>query len=447
MLQHGWQLQQRGQIAQAEHVYRQVIAQVPHSAEAHVYLGIALFDQRRFVESEASYRAGLQLQSRFPIAWNNLGNALRMQNRVDEADACFARSSEQQPGYLSPLKNRGTLWIWAGEIDRGLDYYQQALQLAPEDAELHRNLGVIYLLQGRFAEGWSEYRWRWNMPGLVRPPCPAPLWQGEPLQDKTIVLYPEQGLGDAIHFVRMAEVLQQRGARVWLRCDAKLIPLLCSARGIDQIYPTELSIDAVDYQASLVEVADRLQIDGDTIPADVPYLSVSDSLVSYWQRWLDSQIASPGRRVGICWQGNPHHHADHYRSVALQEFAPLAAVAGVHLVSLQRGFGSQQIAQATFADKLLKLPEDLDQSSGAFLDTAAVMRNLDLVITTDTSTAHLAGALGVPAWVMLGKLPDWRWLLEASTTPWYPSLRLFRQQALGDWQAVVEEMAAELAAG
>lgn len=446
-LQHGWQLQQRGQIAQAEHIYRQVIAQAPHSAEAHVYLGIALFDQRRFVESEAAYRAGLQLQSRFPIAWNNLGNALRMQDRVDEADACFARSIEQQPGYLSPLKNRGTLWIWAGEIDRGLEYYQQALQVAPEEPELHRNLGVIYLLQGRFAEGWPQYRWRWKMPGLVRPPCPAPLWQGEPLQGKTIRLYPEQGLGDAIHFVRMAEVLQQRGARVQFSCDAQLIPLFSSARGIEQIDPTELVTGAVDYQASLIEVADQLQIDGDNIPADVPYVSVSDSLESYWQRWLDSQIGSSGRRVGICWQGNPNHHADHYRSVALQEFAPLAEVQGVQLISVQRGYGSQQIANVTFADKLFTLPDDLDQSAGAFLDTAAVMRNLDLVITTDTSTAHLAGALGVPTWVILGKLPDWRWLLEGSTTPWYPSLRLFRQQDLGDWQGVFGEMAARLAAG
>ncbi|QEG38055.1 tetratricopeptide repeat protein [Roseimaritima ulvae] len=446
-LQQGWQLQQRGQIAQAEHVYRQVIAQVPRSAEAHVYLGIALFDQQRFVESEAAYRTGLELQGRFPIAWNNLGNALRMQNRVDEADACFARSIEQQPGYLSPLKNRGTLWIWAGHIDRGLDYYQQALQVAPEDPELHRNLGVIYLLQGRFAEGWPQYRWRWNMPGLVRPPCSAPLWQGEPLQDKTILLYPEQGLGDAIHFVRMAEVVQQHGARVLLSCDANLIPLLQSARGIDQIFPTQMTVGPVDYQASLIEVADHLQIDGQNIPAAVPYLTVSDSLQSYWQRWLSSQVGGSGRRVGICWQGNPNHHADHYRSVALREFAPLFDVEGVQWISLQHGFGSQQIAEVPFADKLLRLPEDLDRSAGAFLDTAAVMQNLDLVITTDTSTAHLAGALGVPTWVLLGKLPDWRWSLEGSTTHWYPSLRLFRQQVVGNWQGVVREMAGALAEG
>ncbi len=330
-LQHGWQLQQQGHVAQAEGIYRQILAQVPGSAEAHVYLGIALFDQRRFAESEAAYRTGLQLQPRFPIAWNNLGNALRMQNRIEQADDCFAKAIEQQPGYLSPLKNRGTLWIWAGEIQRGLQWYEQALQVAPEDPELHRNLGVIYLLQGRFAEGWAEYRWRWRMPGLTRPPCPAPLWQGEPLAGKTILLYPEQGLGDAIHFIRMAEVLRQQGARTTLYCDAKLIPLLSSARGLDQVVPEGVSPGAVDYQASLIEVADRLEIGHDNVPADVPYLAVSDSLENYWRNWLAQY---PGRRVGICWQGNPGHHADVYRSVPLQQFAPLAEIEGLRLISL-----------------------------------------------------------------------------------------------------------------
>jgi len=440
-LQHGWQLQQQGSVGQAESIYRQVIAQAPRSAEAHVYLGLALFDQRRFAESEASYRAGLAIQQHFPIAWNNLGNTLRMQNKVEAADECFARAIEQQPDYLSPFKNRGTLWIWAGEIQRGLRWYEQALQIAPDEAELHRNLGVIYLLQGRFEEGWAEYRYRWKLPGLVRPTVPALLWQGEALAGKTILLYPEQGLGDLIHFVRMAEVLQQQGAHTILTCEPKMVPLLASARGIDQLCPASLPADAVDYHASLIEVADHLQIGRTNVPANVPYLSVPETHFHQWRAWMSPYR---GYRVGICWQGNPQHHADVYRSLPLEQFADVAGIPGVSLFSLQHGFGSEQVDQVSFGSQIVRLPADFDRSSGAFVDTAAVIQSLDLVITSDTSTAHLAGALGVPTWLLLGKVPDWRWLLNDTSTAWYPTMRLFRQASIGDWQAVMREVAAKL---
>ena len=447
VLDHAWKLHQSGNVKAADAIYRQVIAQVPGSAAAHVYLGIAQFDQRQFADSVASYRRALSIERQFPIAWNNLGNSLRMLGETEEADRCLAISSEQKPDYLSPLKNRGTLWIWAGEVERGLHWYHEALKLAPQDPELHRNLGVIYLLQKRYSEGWPEYRWRWNFAEAGRPNYPFPVWQGEPVQGKTFLLYAEQGLGDAIQFIRVAATLRSAGARTIVVCAPHLVPLFSSAPGIDCLVPEGVPLmERIDFQASFLDVVDRWFGMTNELATGIGggdpgrgYLSVSPSLVDYWKNAL-----GPTRtklRIGICWQGNPQHHADVYRSIPLAEFKEPIADPEVSWFSLQHGFGSEQLTQVPFANRIATLPSDIDKSGGAFLDTAAIMQNLDLVITTDTSTAHLAGALGVPVWVILGKVPDWRWLQQGDTTPWYPSMRLFRQSHLGKWAPTMKLIA------
>lgn len=476
VLQQAWAVHQAGNVAAAEAVYRQVLSQHPRHAATLVYLGLAHFDQRRFAEAAQAYREAIAIQPEFPIAWNNLGNAMRMLGEVQEADDCFTHALRQNPDYLSPMKNRGTLWIWAGEVDRGLASYQDAMRLAPQDPELHRNLGVIYLLQGRYTEGWPEYRWRWHLNPGGRPRHPSPIWQGEDPRGKTFLLYPEQGIGDAIHFARAAHTLRQAGARTILQCSAKLVPLMSSVTGIDMVLPEGVAAESfgvghIDYQASLIDVVDHWYgRTGELATAFAPlfggaspdpaatagpvaghasfdpaaaYLHASEALVDYWRRSL---FPSNGRkRVGICWQGNTQFHADVYRSVPLEAFAPLAKVDGITLVSLQFGYGCEQIAGCSFAKSLTRLPDSVDQSSGAFLDTAAIIRNLDLVVTVDTSTGHLAAALGKPVWTVLGRVPDWRWTLAGETSPWYPTVRLFRQQKLGDWGDVMQRVAGELA--
>lgn len=439
-LQRAWQIHQRGQVAAAERVYREIARAAPQRPEAHVYLGIALFDQRRYAEAVDAYRHALRLREDFPVAWNNLGNALRMLGRIEEADAAFGTALAQKPSYANALKNRGTLWTWAGEIERGLEWYQQALRLSPDDAELHRNLGIIYLLEGRYDEGWAEYRWRWRLPGMHRPALPVPIWEGQPIEGKSIFVYPEQGLGDAIQFVRMVQLLQARGAEVTLGCPPRLVPLLSGVRGVGQIVPEGGQISRVDYQASLLEVADRTW-QGSEAVSGAPYLDVPATLVAFWRRHLQSLR---GKRIGLCWQGNPAHHADPYRSVPLAALRPLLEIPGISWVSLQHGAGSEQIDELDLGKQLHRLPENIDQSGGAFLDTAAVMRNLDLVITTDTSAGHVAGALGVPTWLLLGKVPDWRWGRRSETTLWYSGHRLWRQSEVGDWETVVEKIATEL---
>ncbi len=453
VLQQGWQYHQAGNLDQAEDCYRQVLAASPKDADALVFLGILQFDRREFEASADSYRQALRIRSEYPIALNNLGNSLRMLGRVDEAEKCFVEALNQQPHYLSAFKNRGTLWIWAGEIERGLHWYQEGLKHHPNEVELHRNLGVIHLLLGDYDIGWPEYRWRWKIPGMYRPDTPAPGWAGESLENKTILIYPEQGFGDAIQFIRVANELKKRGATVYLQSKQRFAALFCSAPGIDRIMNLDLPLPYVDYHASFIEVIDRLyQSTGeiawgtDLFDGQPGYLSVSDALIEYWSQWLDNrpQSAMKPLRVGINWQGNPNHHADVYRSIPLETMAPLAQIDGVELINLQFGYGSEQLAQSQFSNAVTRLPEHVDTDGGAFTDTAAILRNLDMVVTTDTAVAHLAGALGTATRLLLGKVPDWRWLREGSQTLWYPSMQLVRQSQLGAWQEPIDQIAAQL---
>ena len=452
VLQQGWQQHQAGNLDQAEHNYRQVLTSSPKNADAWVFLGILQFDLRDFEESINSYRQALQIRHEYPIAWNNLGNSLRMLGCVDEAEDCFVEALNQQPHYLSAFKNRGTLWIWAGEIERGLRWYQEGLKHHPNEMELHRNLGVIHLLLGNYDLGWPEYRWRWKDPGMHRPDTPAPSWAGESLENKTILLYPEQGLGDAIQFIRVANELKKRGATVYLQVRQRLEALFCSAPGVDRMLNQDLPLPYVDYHASFIEVVDGLYQSTGEIPWGTDlfdrqrgYLTVSDALIEYWRQWLDNLPSSSGKplRVGINWQGNPDHHADVYRSIPLETMAPLAQIDGVELISLQFGYGSEQLAQSPFSNAVTRLPEHVD-TEGAFTDTAAILRNLDMVVTTDTSVAHLAGAVGTSTRLLLGKVPDWRWLREGSQTRWYPNMQLIRQTELGEWQEPISQIASQL---
>ena len=439
----GWNIHQQRKYDEAESIYRNVIAQVPNNAAAWCYLGIALHDRRRFSESIEAYRKALKLQPEFPIALNNLGNSLRYTSEIDEADRCFAEAIRQKPDYFNAFKNRGTLHVWNGEIERGLHWYEQASKIEPNDAELHRNLGVIYLLQGRFEEGWREYRWRWRVGDLHRPNLSAPVWDGRHIEGKSLLLTVEQGLGDTLNFVRFARYLRERGAKTLVHCQAPLLALLQQSPDLGHMYPNTLPIEAhIHAHCSLLDVADLLNINAENIPTYTNYIQPSQHLVRYWSQMLPKQ--GDKKRIGIAWQGNPDHQADVFRSIPLKQFETLAELPNVELYSLQRGHGAEQMSNWRGAQPLKQFGDNIDKSSGAFTDTAAIMQQLDLVITSDTSIAHLAGAIGVPTWIALNYIPDWRWLLGRSDSPWYPSVRLFRQPKTGDWTSVFNSIKQEL---
>lgn len=438
LLAHAWQIHQQGNTPYAEKVYRAVLVKEPNHVNAWCYLGIAMHDQKRYSQSVQAYERALALQPNFPIALNNMGNSLRYLGRVQEADAAFQKAIDQSPNYFNAFRNRGTLHAWTGRVDLAFKYYHQAMQLNPNDAELHRNLGVIHLLQGNFQEGWREYDYRWKCSEAIQYNYRQPKWKGEPLEGKTILLYCEQGLGDTIHFIRFAKALKDRGAKTIVHIQPPLLALLQGCKGIDYLVPNSLNIEQpFDYHCSLLDVAYVLGIDSSNIPNQVPYVGCSMQLIDYWRGVLTRELPPAKLRVGIVWQGNPDHQADMFRSVPLEKLAPLAEIDGIQLISLQRGAGTEQLKTWKGSKLIYCLPDSIDQTSGAFMDTSAILHFLDLVVTSDTSMAHLAGALARPACVMLGYTPDWRWLQHRSDSPWYPTCTLFRQPAVGDWETVV----------
>jgi hypothetical protein len=260
------------------------------------------------------------------------------------------------------------------------------------------------------------------------------------------LLYAEQGLGDTIHFVRYAKILQEQGARTIVHAQAPLMALLQGCPGISTLLPNTWPIDQpFDYHCSLIDAADVLGTNLSNIPGQVPYLNPPASLVGYWKRQLDQLLPPAKRRIGLVWQGNPDHQADMFRSFPLSSLEPLSQLDDVQLVSLQFGKGSEQIQQWKGSKPIHALPEQVDRTSGAFMDTAAILHHLDWIVTSDTSMAHLAGALARPTLVVLGFTPDWRWLLDRDDSPWYPSLRLVRQQRIGEWDSVGKQAADFLA--
>lgn len=415
-----WEVHKSGDPAAAEAAYRQAIEQAPAHAKAWCYLGLACHDQGRPVEAEQAYRHALRLAPQFPIALNNLGNSLKLQGRLEEAIACFERAIEQDAGYVSA----------------------------------HFNLGVTRLLQGDDERGWPEFLWRERMPAFAGPQIDAPRWQGEPLDGKTILLWAEQGLGDTLQFVRYAPFARQRGGRAIVAVQKPLLALLGGCAGTDELVSLEEApglASRIDFHAPLMSLPAMVGVDGEKgappsaggvqQDATIPYLQADAQRA---ERWKEKLAAVAGYKVGIAWAGNPRHADDRRRSVPLEMFEPLAALAGVRLVNLQKGPGSEQVALTGGRVPLVHLGEELD-AGGAFTDTAAVISQLDLVIAADTAVAHLAGALGVPVWLALSSLPDWRWRISGETTRWYPSMRLVRQSRPGQWEDVFDRMAAALA--
>jgi tetratricopeptide (TPR) repeat protein len=346
-----------------------------------------------------------------------------------------------QPDRSETYQTLGFILAEQGDREAALAAYEQAISLKPDNAEAHKNRSLIWLLQGKLAEGWAEYEWRWKCPELPERPFKQPLWDGSPLEGRTILLHAEQGLGDTIQFIRYAPLVRDRGGKVVVVCQRPLVGLLASCSGIERITAQGDPLPAFDVHAPLASLPRIFGTTLAAVPANVPYLSADARLVERWRQELAPQR---GFKIGIAWQGSPKYRSDAQRSIPLEQFEPLARVPGVQLYSLQKGAGAEQLGRVAARFAVVDLGGRLDETTGPFLDTAAAIKNLDLVISSDTSIPHLAGALGAPVWLALPCAPDWRWLLDRDDSPWYPSMRLFRQPARGDWQSVFRRMAAEL---
>jgi tetratricopeptide (TPR) repeat protein len=436
----------QGNAAEAAQCFRQVLALNPGHAQAHNNLGVALQDQGRLAEAIECFRQALKFDPQFTMALNNLGSTLLDQGQVDEAVRCFREVLRLDPNDANAHNNLGVALKEIGQFEEALACHERALYLQPDSTCAHWihasarwNLSLLRLLKGDFREAWPDFEYQWLIFGAVPRHVDRPRWDGSSLEGKTILLHPEQGLGDTLHFIRYAPMVKDRGGTVLFECQPPLLRLLEGVAGIDQLIARGAPLPHFDVQAPLMSLPGLFGTTLATIPAAIPYVNACPTLVLEWRKELP-----PGFKIGIAWQGNPEHAGDRRRSVPLRYFESLARLQGVRLVSLQKGPGTDQLPQWIGNPSQVFSVLDLHNRLETFADTAAVMMNLDLIVTVDTAVAHLAGALGVPAWVLLPFAPDWRWLLERSDSPWYPTLRLFRQSRRGDWGEVFDRLVAQI---
>jgi tetratricopeptide (TPR) repeat protein len=416
----------------------------PDRSEAHFNLASILAEQGRWREAVDHYRAVLRQDADNVMAHFELACALA---EAGEADAARAEEREVErlvaadPGARHSI---GLALISAGRAEEAFAQFREAVRADPQSAQAHYSFALALLLLGRLPEGWREYEWRWQLAvhQLYARPFSEPQWTGQDLAGRVLILHAEQGLGDTIQFCRYVPLLAERCAYIHLEVQPELVRLLHLSLGSDKVgvrprmasFPAVDALPPGDYHAPLLSVPQCFETSLETIPAAIPYLRPDPAQVAAWATRL-SPLPRP--RVGLVWAGRPNNAQDRLRSIALARLAPLAAIPGVSFVSLQKGEAAAQAASPPPGMVL----HDITAEFNDFADTAAALMALDLVITVDTAVAHVAGALGRPVWMLNRRYTDWRWLLERDDSPWYPSLRLFRQPRHGDWDAVIADVA------
>lgn len=435
---------QAGRLAAARNGYEAVLALGADVIAEH-YLGVLDLQEGRPGEAETRIRATLAKRDDIPDFFNNLGLCLRAQGRLEEAVAEYRKALDRHPAYAPAWSNIGLDMHKLGHLDEALDAFNRALALDPNLPQARFSRALVLLTQGDYARGWAEYESRmrcpeyaasYRLPAMAGAPRP---WQGEALAGKSLLLIAEQGIGDTLQFIRYARPLADQGARVDLHVrQAHVAGLLRTAPGLSEVYTGEAVIPAADYYGhvlSLPRLCGTRSLDA--VPAGVPYLTAPADRRADWRKRLD---AIPARlRVGLSWAGSPGNVDDRSRSCSLEALAGVFETPDVAWINLQLGAGREELRAAH--TPIL----DWGDEQRDYAETAALIAELDLIITVDTSIAHAAGALGRPVWIMLQYLADFRWLLDRADSPWYPTARLFRQPRIGDWSAVVAEVHAALA--
>lgn len=430
-------LQKFGRHTEALAAFNEALAIKPDNAEALCRRGLVLLAMKRFDEALASAEQAKRIDPSYAEAFNVCGSTLHRIDRFDEALVNFNRALSLAPERTEVLLNRAATLDELHRFQEGERDIAAVLRNNPSHADAHWNDGLHHLLLGDFAGGWPKAEWRWKSASLMmrNPHAAAPQWRGEPIEGKTVLLYSDQGMGDAIFFARYAPLVAARGARVILQVEPLLIDLLRNVDGVAMCVEKGTSAPPFDLQCSLMSLPLAFGTTADSIPAEVPYL---DPVIDR-ERWRERLAGLRTPRVGLVWSGNPNHANDHRRSIDFVKLEPLFSLP-MTFVSLQKDIRP--------ADRLAmeKHPQVLDLGSEVenFTDTAAVLSCLDVLISVDTSVVHLAGALGRPVWALLPYTPDWRWLLDRQDSPWYPSARLFRQDATRDWSAVIDDVRAAL---
>ena len=445
----------QGRAADAEPFYRRAREINPRDFRVLSNLGLAVYDQGRIDEAGEYYRLAIGIEPEAFDALMNLGLVCSDQGKFDEAKDWLDAASRLQPNSADLLQVVGVNLGRQGKWHDAIEKYEQGLRRQPDFARLHMNLAYALLCLGDYQRGWQEHEWRlkWrDYPGIR---VNRPFWNGENLQGQTILLHAEQGLGDTLQFIRFAPLVKARGGIVLLICQPRLLRLVARCVGVDLAFDGSSFQPDCHFHAPLMSLPAILGNTLGTIPSRVPYLATDPVLVEHWRSELarviglenDTRAETPRRSdhgrlarpflIGIAWKGSPTHRLDRWRSFPLAQFAPLAELPGVRLISLQTDDGVDQIAPIVGRLPIIELGGRRQRD---FAETAAIMAHLDLVISADTAVAHLAGGLGKRVWVGLSSLGDWRWLVGREDSPWYPTMRLFHQTTLGDWDSVFQRM-------
>jgi tetratricopeptide (TPR) repeat protein len=432
-------LHRQGDAAAAERIYREALAVAPGHALAQHFLGVILYQRQDLEAALPLLRRSVEAVPVEPEFHNNLGLALAAGEREHEAIAAFRAALALKSEHAVAWNNLGLALQSVNDVAGAIVAFRRAIALQPGFEHAHWNLALALLLDGQYEEGWREYESRFALDelGKGRHAFAGPAWDGSAPRGRTLLLYTEQGLGDALQFARFIAPLAREGARCVVYCPEALAPLLATVPGVALTVSDRNNLPDYDFHLPLLSLPGLLHTTVDAIPADVPYVSVAPERRAAARKLID---ASPRRlKVGIAWTGNPANPSNRIRSCPLAALAPLFEVDGIAWHSLQQGRTSADFTPAAREARLRPLPPDM-----ALVDTAALIAELDLVISVCTSIAHLSGALGRPTWTMLACAADWRWLQQRNDSPWYPTMRLFRQPRPRDWDAVAGSLADEL---
>jgi Flp pilus assembly protein TadD len=465
-------LHRAGRVREAESIYRQVITAHPNHASALQLLGSLYADTGQFTEAIDLINRAIQLNPNVSQSHANLGAIHARNKRFDEAAIALQRAIQLDPNSAPAHYNLGGVYLAQFDFARAIPAFQAAISLNPKWPDAHNNLGLAFrntakhhealasfkralalkpdyasahwnlswtlLILGDLKPGWLEYEWRTQCPAGSPPrPFPEPQWRGEDLAGRTILLTAEQGFGDMIQMIRYAPLIAARNAKVIAESPPELATLFQSVKGIQQIVTTGQPLPKFDLHCPMMSLPLAFSTTLETIPANAPYLAAPPEKIAAWRERIgtnDNRL-----RVGLVWAGRPTQQFDRWRSAHLQDFAKLAEIKSARFFSLQKGPAAAEIASAPELN-LVDWTADLQD----FSDTAALIENLDLVIGIESAVTHLAGALAKPVWPILAHIADWRYLLNRADSPWYPTMKLFRQPATGQWQPPINEVVTAL---
>lgn len=401
--------------------------------------GTALAKLNRNEEALASFDKALLLDPGYRDALNNRGAMLNLLGRYEESLKHYAQALPLMPDFSDAYINRGNALLALNRMDEALASFDTAVAIKPDNADAQFNAAITRLCLGNFRDGWKQYEWRWQRKNFgTLPQTGHPTWRGGDLSGKTVFIMPEQGMGDLIQFVRYVPMVAARGAKVMLGAHRPLVSLLTRIPGVSLVIPSGGQIPDFDLFCPLMNLPMVFQTEPETIPAAIPYIHADQERLAKWR----PHVPNTGRlRVGLCWAGNKAHLNDRKRSMTLGRLLPLLTISGIDFFALQKDIGDAD--RETLRHHGVA---ELGPTFSDFADTAAVIAMLDLVISVDTSVAHLAGAMAKAVALLVPFSPDFRWMLDRTDTPWYPTMRLYRQSAIGDWEGPVNRLCAELEA-